>query len=406
MTNTAFLAGATDKSVVVRAIVISTGLPKTDLAYNTATIVGSYWRGGMGTPPSATSFTLATQTVSGAHSDGGFVHIANGVYRFDMPDACIASGADWVAFAFSGVADCFITGCFVDIVGVDPRSATAPDVNLTKILGTAVATPATAGLLDVNVKEISSDATAANNLELAFDGTGYAGGTTKQDVNVATITANAITAAATASDFGAEIADAVWDEALSGHATAGSAGVTLGTAGADLTTLLGAIILSQGTIGATGNDTTHAHVDDVVSNGDDEYNDHLIIIFDASNSFEPAVRWISDFVASTELATLSSAIQFTPASGDPYYILSIRQDVTGGSGLDAAGVRAAVGLASANLDTQLTAIDDLLDTEVAAIKAKTDSLTFTVANVLDANVQRINDVTITGNGSPGTEFGV
>lgn len=46
----------------------------------------------------------------------------------------------------------------------------------------------------------------------------------------------------------------------------------------------------------------------------------------------------------------------------------------GGSGLDAAGVRAAVGLASANLDTQLGAIDDFLDTEVAAIKAKTDNL--------------------------------
>lgn len=35
--------------------------------------------------------------------------------------------------------------------------------------------------------------------------------------------------------------------------------------------------------------------------------------------------------------------------------------------LDAAGVRAAVGLASANLDTQLTAIDDFIDTEVATI---------------------------------------
>jgi hypothetical protein len=43
---------------------------------------------------------------------------------------------------------------------------------------------------------------------------------------------------------------------------------------------------------------------------------------------------------------------------------------------------------------------------VAAIKAKTDQLTFTVANVLDANIQRINDVAITGDGSPGTEFGV
>jgi hypothetical protein len=47
---------------------------------------------------------------------------------------------------------------------------------------------------------------------------------------------------------------------------------------------------------------------------------------------------------------------------------------SGLSTLDAAGVRTAVGLASANLDTQLTAIDDYLDTEVAAIKAKTDNL--------------------------------
>ena len=42
--------------------------------------------------------------------------------------------------------------------------------------------------------------------------------------------------------------------------------------------------------------------------------------------------------------------------------------------LDAAGTRTAVGLASANLDTQLTTIDDFLDTEIAAIKAKTDNL--------------------------------
>lgn len=45
-----------------------------------------------------------------------------------------------------------------------------------------------------------------------------------------------------------------------------------------------------------------------------------------------------------------------------------------GTALDAAGVRTAIGLASANLDTQLTAIDDYLDTEVGAIKAKTDNL--------------------------------
>lgn len=56
---------------------------------------------------------------------------------------------------------------------------------------------------------------------------------------------------------------------------------------------------------------------------------------------------------------------------------------------------------AAALDT----VDNLLDTEVAAIKAKTDSLTFTVANVLDANIQRINDVAVTGDGAA-PKFGV
>ena len=43
---------------------------------------------------------------------------------------------------------------------------------------------------------------------------------------------------------------------------------------------------------------------------------------------------------------------------------------SGLSTLDAAGVRSAVGLASANLDTQLSAIDDYLDTEIAAIYSR------------------------------------
>lgn len=48
---------------------------------------------------------------------------------------------------------------------------------------------------------------------------------------------------------------------------------------------------------------------------------------------------------------------------------------------------------------------DTVDTVVDAIKAKTDGLTFTVANVLDANIQRVNDVVVNGDGQPGTEWG-
>jgi len=106
--------------------------------------------------------------------------------------------------------------------------------------------------------------------------------------------------------------------------------------------------------------------------------------------------------------------------------------------LDAAGVRGAVGMAAADLDTQIATLAttadlgvvdgvadsilavvgsgthgnaaikvliDTLDAVADAVKAKTDSLTFTQAGHVDANVQRINDVAITGDGS-GTPFGV
>lgn len=76
-----------------------------------------------------------------------------------------------------------------------------------------------------------------------------------------------------------------------------------------------------------------------------------------------------------------------------------------GGGLDAAGVRAAVGLASDNLDTQLNSLGSTLvtiggyiDTEVAAIKAKTDNLPSDPADqsiLLDA----INGISVGGAGT-------
>ncbi len=77
------------------------------------------------------------------------------------------------------------------------------------------------GYMDVNVKAISEDTTAADNCELMFDGTGYGGGTTKLDVNVASIANNAITAAAIAT--GAIDADAIADNAIDAGAIASDA---------------------------------------------------------------------------------------------------------------------------------------------------------------------------------------
>jgi hypothetical protein len=44
------------------------------------------------------------------------------------------------------------------------------------------------------------------------------------------------------------------------------------------------------------------------------------------------------------------------------------------------------------------------NTDLAAIKAKTDSLTFTVAGQVDANIQYVNDVLVQGVGSAGNPW--
>lgn len=60
------------------------------------------------------------------------------------------------------------------------------------------------------------------------------------------------------------------------------------------------------------------------------------------------------------------------------------------------------GLATA---ADLATVAGYIDTEVAAIKAKTDQLTFTVANTVNSNVTYVNDVEVVGTGTLGDEWG-
>jgi hypothetical protein len=86
--------------------------------------------------------------------------------------------------------------------------------------------------------------------------------------------------------------------------------------------------------------------------------------------------------------------------------------VTGNVGGNVTGsVGSVVGLTASNLDAAVssrlatagyTAPDNA---SVTAIKAKTDSLTFTVAGQVDSNIQYVNDTLVTGNGSAGTPWG-
>jgi len=77
-----------------------------------------------------------------------------------------------------------------------------------------------------------------------------------------------------------------------------------------------------------------------------------------------------------------------------------------GAGLTALGdVRLAyldVGISTRLATAGYTAPDN---TNISAIKAKTDGLSFTIAGQLDANIQYVNDVLVNGNGSSGTPWG-
>lgn len=100
-------------------------------------------------------------------------------------------------------------------------------------------------------------------------------------------------------------------------------------------------------------------------------------------------------LSATEMTADNVKVVFSDAAGAEWCDLSLLIQTTArqvddllptasyAAPLDAAGTRTAVGLASANLDTQLTAIDDFLDTEIAAIKAKTDNLPAAPAAVSD-----------------------
>jgi hypothetical protein len=83
-------------------------------------------------------------------------------------------------------------------------------------------------------------------------------------------------------------------------------------------------ILTAGTIGATGNDTTHLHLAGQTY-GNDELNDYCVVVYDNSESEYHGV-WISGWVLATELATLSPGLPFTPeASVDTYWIFALKQ---------------------------------------------------------------------------------
>jgi hypothetical protein len=376
---TTLQAGATSQQLSVRAVVQSTGAPDTALAYNTSGLSCSYQRPGA----AVTGITLATQTVTGAYSSGGFVHLANGWYRLDVPDAAIASGVPFALVTCAATGDTFVDGRVslspaVNTVAIGGTTQTARDIgasvllsagtgtgqldftsgvvksNMTQLLGTAAATPATAGILDVNVKNIDNDAASASgtvtfpNATLASTTNITAGtiATVTNLTNLPSIPADWITAAGITNGA---LTEAKFDTTAGSFKPLGV--VDQGTAQAATSTtiqLRSALAMADSTpIGMT-------------------------VLACGSTQGYCQSRAITAYTGATDTATVATW-DVTPSGTITYYLFGTAPGSSGG-GLDAAGVRAAVGLSAANLDTQLSTINGYVDTEVAAIKTKTDFL--------------------------------
>lgn len=162
-------AGSTSVSIPVVLRSTTNNTEVTGKVYTDVT--ASYLRQG-GTRTAITTATLAA--IDSAYSSGGFKEADStnqpGLYRFDIPDAAFASGADWVVISLN-VSGAYLVHERFEITPFSVNSSGRVDVG--SWLGTAVTTSSTTSKPQVDAYSISDDATAANNLESAYDGTGY-----------------------------------------------------------------------------------------------------------------------------------------------------------------------------------------------------------------------------------------
>ena len=152
--------GSPDTSRDIGPFLDSTdGTVFTTLAYNSTNFTCYYRRGATGT---LTQLTLATQTVGGTHTDGGFVAVgstyAPGMYRFDFSDAILATGEDSAIVVFQGVTD--LQPHVVHVVLTDPIETGSDDRVLVSNDAHTAGTTVAAVTADVGVDELAATALA------------------------------------------------------------------------------------------------------------------------------------------------------------------------------------------------------------------------------------------------------
>jgi len=152
-------AGATSQSVVIRIVDSTDGTPEEGVTSATAGLALWYRREGATGTAITESDLAATDSV---YSAGGMIHLDDGYYRVDLPDAAVAAGVD--ACMIGGtVTGMVVVGCYVQLVGPDLRT----DLTATRVANLdniAVATSTAAAVADAVLDELLAGHTTADSL--------------------------------------------------------------------------------------------------------------------------------------------------------------------------------------------------------------------------------------------------
>jgi hypothetical protein len=307
---------------------------------------------GITTPTIKVSKNGGTQ----ATGTGTFTEIGTGQYYYEFASGEIDT-LGWVTFNLQK-AGCRDYNAIVQIMAYDAMDAVRlgltalPNANAASAGGLLTSGTGShqintsAGVVDANAIQISGDATAADNLESAADGTGYnlgagqivaqsvsgnvggnvvgnvngnvsgsvnsvttgvslaSGAVTSSAIATGAITANkfaagAITSTVIDSTANAAIADAVWDEAMSGHTTAGTYGGRIPRSDS-----------SNVEVKLTGSAHIAADIHEV----------------------QPGTFVDADYAAGSTYAKLATLIEADPVSGYRYTAQALEEAPSGGGG--------------------------------------------------------------------------
>lgn len=340
----------------------TTGGGLTGLAYNTSNLAAYYRKGAAGT---ATAITLATQTVGGAYSSGGFVQIDStnmpGVYRLDLPNAMVDT-AGFVTLYLRGAAnlvptalriDCRALPTDVKLFGgtVGTFSSGRPEVNTTHVGGTSQTAR------DLGASVLLSNGTGTGQVKLSSGYVSPNWGDVANPTTVVGLTGTTISSSQVVASVSGAVGSVTGNVGGDVVGSVGSvtAAITLPTIPTDWITSTG--IASSAVTELQSGLATSSEVQSVAASLPETTADAVWEDVEADH-VTPGTMGVAQG-RTTAIKAKTDNLPTDPA--------------------DASDIAASFTTVNSKLD----AIDDYIDTEVAAIKAKTDNLPADPADASD-----------------------